>query len=362
MEAAAVPPGPPRGGRRDRGAPGAPGREGPRDAVAAAHPNRAKALRVLRDGGPLDEAPGRAAARALRRRRPKEATAATRPAAAAAATIGGPVAVKALAPELPHKAKLGGVRLRSAGRAQVEAAAAEVLEAARRAGAASPKVLVQEMARGHEVLVGAVVDEQFGACITMRPGGALAEAGEATSWRAAHPGQAMRSSVAGRTMRARREAARPPRDRAGGGGDRPRGARSPRAGSPRSRRTRCSSAHAARSRSTRSPKPDPSVDLRPGRRARLGSGRLRGADHVAAAREPVGVLIAQGASAAVVTIVIAAGGHDRRHRGSLGWVAVNADFSATAYITHYRALELGPSPSCRPSARPTRSWAWSSPP
>ncbi|HEX6843996.1 MAG TPA: acetate--CoA ligase family protein, partial [Actinomycetota bacterium] len=50
---------------------------------------------------------------------------------------------------------------------------------ARRAGAARPKVLVQEMVHGHEVLVGAIVDERFGACVTMRPGGALAEAGEA---------------------------------------------------------------------------------------------------------------------------------------------------------------------------------------
>ena len=36
------------------------------------------------------------------------------------------------------------------------------------------------MATGAEVLVGAVVDDDFGACITMRPGGALAEAGAAT--------------------------------------------------------------------------------------------------------------------------------------------------------------------------------------
>jgi len=36
------------------------------------------------------------------------------------------------------------------------------------------------MVHGHEVLVGAIVDEQCGATITIRPGGALAEAGEAT--------------------------------------------------------------------------------------------------------------------------------------------------------------------------------------
>jgi len=61
----------------------------------------------------------------------------------------------------------------------VEAAAAQVLAAARRAGAAAPKVLVQRMAEGTEVLVGVLVDERFGACVTIRPGGPLAEAGAA---------------------------------------------------------------------------------------------------------------------------------------------------------------------------------------
>jgi hypothetical protein len=36
------------------------------------------------------------------------------------------------------------------------------------------------MASGAEVLVGAVIDERFGAFVTARPGGALAEAGDAT--------------------------------------------------------------------------------------------------------------------------------------------------------------------------------------
>ena len=94
--------------------------------------------------------------------------------------MGFPVAVKALAAEIPHKAKLGGVRLGLRNPTDVEVAAAEVLQAATRAGARAPKVLVQEMAHGREVLVGAVVDERFGACITIRPGGALAEAGDAT--------------------------------------------------------------------------------------------------------------------------------------------------------------------------------------
>jgi acyl-CoA synthetase (NDP forming) len=146
------------------------------------HPNRTKALRLLRGlVGPLDEAQGAKLLELYGIRRPRERTVTSAPAAAKAArTIGFPVAVKALAPELPHKAKLGGVRLGLANPADVEVAAAEVLQAARRAGATSPRVLVQAMATGTEVLVGAVVDDAFGACITMRSGGALVEAGAAT--------------------------------------------------------------------------------------------------------------------------------------------------------------------------------------
>lgn len=159
--------------------------EGARDRATrsrAPHPNRARALRVLRgQRGPLDEA---RAARLLELygvRRPKERTVDTpEQAARGARAIGFPVAVKVLAPEIPHKARLGGVRLGLDTPEQVEAAASEVLRAAQRARAKRPKVLVQPMVSGAEVLVGAVVDERFGAAVTVRPGGALAEAGEAT--------------------------------------------------------------------------------------------------------------------------------------------------------------------------------------
>src|SRR5262249_18919046 len=100
-------------------------------------------------------------------------------AGAAARRIGSPVAVKAVAPEIPHKAKLGGVVLGLRAASAVADAAERVLLAARDAGARSPRVLVQEMVAGREVLVGAVVDERFGPCVTIRPGGMLAEAGEA---------------------------------------------------------------------------------------------------------------------------------------------------------------------------------------
>ena len=146
------------------------------------HPNRGAALRVLRGlSGPVDEATGAKILELYGVRRPAESVVRTAgQAAAAAGKIRGPVAVKALAPEIPHKARLGGVRLGLEGSGEVERAATEVLAAAKRAGAKAPKVLVQEMAHGHEVLIGAIVDEQFGATITIRPGGALAEAGDAT--------------------------------------------------------------------------------------------------------------------------------------------------------------------------------------
>jgi acyl-CoA synthetase (NDP forming) len=152
-----------------------------RIASVAQHPHRSRAVRLLRGAsGPLDEARAGAVLELYGVRRPRERVARTPAAAAAGArAIGFPVAVKALAPELPHKAKSGGVRLGLLSAAAVEAAAGEVLRAATRAGARAPRVLVQRMASGAEVLVGAVVDESFGALVTARAGGALAEAGEA---------------------------------------------------------------------------------------------------------------------------------------------------------------------------------------
>jgi acyl-CoA synthetase (NDP forming) len=150
-------------------------------AAVAPHRNRARARRLVRGRtGALDEAAAGALLALYGVRRPRERIARTpRDAAAAFGLLRGEVAVKALAPELPHKAKLGGVRLHLRNATDVELAAADVLRAARRAGARAPRVLVQRMAAGVEVLVGAIVDETFGPMITMRPGGALAEAGEA---------------------------------------------------------------------------------------------------------------------------------------------------------------------------------------
>jgi acyl-CoA synthetase (NDP forming) len=145
------------------------------------HQQRTKAMKLLGGvSGPLDEAHAAALLTLYGVSRPKERTVDTAAQAAGAARrIGFPVAVKAVAPELPHKGALGGVRLGLATPADVEEAAADVMQAARRVGARSPRVMVQQMVAGAEVLVGAVIDDRFGAAVTIRPGGALAEAGDA---------------------------------------------------------------------------------------------------------------------------------------------------------------------------------------
>jgi len=145
------------------------------------HEHHAKAKKIVGAvEGALDEADAAALLSLYGVARPKERTVETAAQAAGAARqIGFPVAVKAVAAELPHKAKLGGVRLGLTLPVEVEEAATDVLQAARRAGSRSPRVIVQQMISGAEVLVGAVVDERFGAAVTMRPGGPLAEAGEA---------------------------------------------------------------------------------------------------------------------------------------------------------------------------------------
>ncbi|MFN8232601.1 MAG: CoA-binding protein [Actinomycetota bacterium] len=183
---------------------------------------------LLRGSGPPDEAeasPGR-----LRRpapRRGDRARSAARRGASRPARIGFPVAVKALALELPHKAKLGGVHLGLRNGTDVEIAAADVLEAATRAGRSRPRVLVQAMVSGAEVLVGAVIDERFGACVTMRLA-TLAEAGDATF--VAAPLRLLRRPGASSTSRWAMRAPRPgpPRPRRHGSrrcGDRPGGSR-----------------------------------------------------------------------------------------------------------------------------------------
>jgi acyl-CoA synthetase (NDP forming) len=98
-------------------------------------------------------------------------------AAHAAAEIGFPVALKIVSPQIVHKTEAGGVALGLASREAVLSAAHAMRESALRyaPGAQIDGFLVQEMARGVEVLVGAREDAQFGPMLVIGSGGVLVE-------------------------------------------------------------------------------------------------------------------------------------------------------------------------------------------
>ena len=88
-----------------------------------------------------------------------------------------PFAVKIVSPDIAHKSDIGGVRLGIGAHGDLAAAVADVTK---RAHAAVPKaridgVLVAEMARGIEVLIGVVNDPSFGPAVALGLGGVTAE-------------------------------------------------------------------------------------------------------------------------------------------------------------------------------------------
>ncbi|CAG2153552.1 Trans-feruloyl-CoA synthase FCS1 [Cupriavidus yeoncheonensis] len=108
-----------------------------------------------------------------------EAVAATpEEAARAADSIGYPVVVKVLSPDIAHKTEVGGVRLGLADAQQVRTAAAEVVANAVQAmpQAGQRGVLVQQMASGVcELIVGVTRDPVFGPAMTVGLGGIFTE-------------------------------------------------------------------------------------------------------------------------------------------------------------------------------------------
>ena len=95
-----------------------------------------------------------------------------------AAEIGGPVALKIQSPDISHKSDIGGVHLGATTPAEVEAAARQVLENARRncPHAVIDGILVQEMvADAVELILGMTYDPQFGPLIVCGAGGVTVE-------------------------------------------------------------------------------------------------------------------------------------------------------------------------------------------
>ena len=97
-------------------------------------------------------------------------------AARAAQRLGGPVALKAVAPGLLHKTEAGAVRLGLSGRKAVLEAAKEMAGALAGAGQPPVRLLVQQMAPGGvEMLVGVVNDPSFGPVLACGAGGTATE-------------------------------------------------------------------------------------------------------------------------------------------------------------------------------------------
>jgi acetate---CoA ligase (ADP-forming) len=97
-------------------------------------------------------------------------------AGAAAEELGGPVALKAVAPRLLHKTEARGVLLGLSGAEQVQSAAREMAAAVAAAGHTVERFLVQRMVgEGVELLVGVVNDASFGPVVACGAGGTAVE-------------------------------------------------------------------------------------------------------------------------------------------------------------------------------------------
>ena len=97
-------------------------------------------------------------------------------AGAAAEEIGGPVALKAVAPALIHKTEANAVHLGLEGASAVEAAARDMAERVAAAGHRVERFLVQRMVpAGVEMLVGVVHDPLFGPVVACGAGGTAVE-------------------------------------------------------------------------------------------------------------------------------------------------------------------------------------------
>ena len=118
----------------------------------------------------LSEAEGKAALAKFGVTVPRSSLVAASHAAASAESLGFPVVIKAVGPHLEHKTEVGGVVLNVR-------SAREAEDAARRLSALSETLLVEEMIADGvaEILVGLIVDPQFGQVLVLGSGGVLTE-------------------------------------------------------------------------------------------------------------------------------------------------------------------------------------------
>ncbi len=98
-------------------------------------------------------------------------------AAAAARELGLPVVLKIVSPDIAHKSDVGGVRLGLSSPEAVERAAEEMLRTipTRCPQARIEGILIAEMLRGQEVILGSATDAMFGPVIMFGLGGVFVE-------------------------------------------------------------------------------------------------------------------------------------------------------------------------------------------
>jgi acyl-CoA synthetase (NDP forming) len=103
----------------------------------------------------------------------------------AAKEIGFPVAVKISSPDILHKTEVKGVVLNLRDESEVEEAFEQLLTevASRQPGARIEGVMVQEMGKGTEVIIGAIHDPQFGPVMMFGLGGIFVEVFKDISFR-----------------------------------------------------------------------------------------------------------------------------------------------------------------------------------
>lgn len=116
---------------------------------------------------------------------------------AAARSLDGPVVVKILSPDIPHKTEVGGVAVGLATPADAAAAARQILGRVRemRPDAQLDGFLVAPMCKGIEVICGAVCDPTFGPVVMVGLGGVHAELFNDVSFRLAPFGLAQANAM-----------------------------------------------------------------------------------------------------------------------------------------------------------------------
>jgi acyl-CoA synthetase (NDP forming) len=135
----------------------------------------------------LNEAESKAVLAAFGIATPREAFLASgADAATAARDLQPPFAVKVVSRDIAHKTEAGGVMLRVSREALADAVAEVTASAAKAVpGARIDGVLVSEMARGVEALIGVVNDEAFGPVVALGLGGVLTEVLKDVTYRVA---------------------------------------------------------------------------------------------------------------------------------------------------------------------------------